>query len=100
MPKQIDITKKEQYASASPNFVGGRVARLIRFIELLGDTEGLSADEIAERLAVSRRTVFRDVKLLQEEGIDLKSKSGQGKRLNEKPSKTTDDNWKTKKMGL
>ena len=100
MPKQIDITKKEQYASASPNFVGGRVARLIRFIELLGDTEGLSADEIAERLAVSRRTVFRDLKLLQQAGVDLTSKSGQGYRLSEKPIKTTLDIGPIEALGL
>jgi len=99
--KQLDDTTKEpKKATASPNFVGGRVARLIRFIELLGDSESLSADEIAERLAVSRRTVIRDLKLLQQAGVDLTSKSGQGYRLSEKPLKTTLDLGPIEALGL
>ncbi len=101
MQKQLENNIEEQIKTVSkPNFVGGRVARLIRFIEMLGDAEGLSTDEIAQRLAVSQRTVFRDVKLLQEAGVALTSKTGRGYYLSNKPIKATIDIGPIEALGL
>jgi predicted DNA-binding transcriptional regulator YafY len=42
-----------------------RIYRLLRLITLLQQSRGLSADQLAEELDVSRRTVFRDLNMLE-----------------------------------
>ncbi len=65
-----------------PTVVAGRVARLIRLIGLLRSTnQALSVDQLATQLGVSRRTIFRDLKLMQEAGVTYSSVPGQGYRI-------------------
>lgn len=45
-----------------------RVERLLRLLRLLQSRPGLDADALARELGVSRRTVFRDLKMLEEAG--------------------------------
>ena len=42
-----------------------RIYRLLRLITLLQGSRGYSADELARELEVSRRTVFRDLNMLE-----------------------------------
>ena len=42
-----------------------RIYRILRLITLLQSGRGYSADELAEELEVSRRTVFRDLNVLE-----------------------------------
>ncbi len=54
-----------------------RTARLREIEEvLLVATEGLSAVDIAQRLNVDRRTVYRDLDFLQEQGVPLWQQNG------------------------
>ena len=54
-----------------------RTARLREIEEvLLVATEGLSAVDIARRLNVDRRTVYRDLDFLQEQGVPLWQQAG------------------------
>ncbi len=46
-----------------------RIHRLIKLITLLQDHQGISAEKIAQDLGISRRTLFRDLHLLDEGGI-------------------------------
>ncbi|MEE9128568.1 MAG: WYL domain-containing protein [Phycisphaerales bacterium] len=65
-----------------PTIVVGRVARLIRLIGLLrSTTDAIKADELAVQLGVSRRTIFRDLKLMQKAGVTYTSVPGQGYRI-------------------
>ncbi len=55
--------------SAEPQSVfAGRVTRLIRLVNLLQGTERYTAEPLAKHIRVSRRTVFRDLKVLQGAG--------------------------------
>lgn len=42
-----------------------RIYRLLRLITLLQQSRGMSADQLAEELEVSRRTIFRDLNMLE-----------------------------------
>lgn len=46
-----------------------RVHRLVHLIEILQSGESCSADTLAERLGVGRRTLFRDLNVLKEAGV-------------------------------
>jgi predicted DNA-binding transcriptional regulator YafY len=48
-----------------------RQARVLRLLSYLQSGVGLNADELAEQLDVCRRTVYRDLKLIREAGIDV-----------------------------
>ncbi len=68
--------------SDPPTIFVGRVTRLIRLIGLLRSTnQPLTVDQLAVQLGVSRRTIFRDLKLLQQAGVAYTSVSGQGYRI-------------------
>ena len=67
-----------------PTIFVGRVARLIRLIGLLRNTnQALSVDQLAARLGVSRRTIFRDLKLMQQAGVVYSAVHGQGYRIDD-----------------
>jgi predicted DNA-binding transcriptional regulator YafY len=54
-----------------------RAERLHRIEQLLyRSSDGLSASEIARRLGVSQRTVYRDLELLAESGVPLQQEAG------------------------
>ncbi len=46
-----------------------RIHRPLKLITLLRSGRGLGVDSLAERLGVSRRTVFRDLKMLERAGV-------------------------------
>jgi len=46
-----------------------RISRILRLISLLRSRRYYTADEIAERLEVSKRTVYRDLNVLEQAGI-------------------------------
>lgn len=54
------------------------VRRLIRMLTLLRSGKAFGADKLAVELNVSRRTVFRDLKLLQNAGVPYKFEQTQG----------------------
>lgn len=57
--------------------LANRTARLREIEELLLLTpEGLSAQEMAERLAVDRRTIYRDMEFLEEQEVPLWQENG------------------------
>ncbi len=71
-------------SSDPPTIFVGRVARLIRLIGLLRNTnQALSVDRLAVQLGVSRRTIFRDLKLMQQAGVAYSSVHGQGYRIDD-----------------
>jgi len=50
----------------------GRVNRLLELLNLLRSGEPFDADDLASRLDVSRRTIFRDLGLLQRAGVPVR----------------------------
>ena len=58
-----------------------RVHRLIRLITLLQANQARSATELTEELGVSRRTLFRDLKLLEAAGVPYYHDRGRGYRI-------------------
>jgi len=60
------------------NVIGARVTRLIRIIHLVQGGKVRTPGRLARRLGVSRRTVFRDVKTLQDAGVPIVSRPGKG----------------------
>ena len=58
-----------------------RVHRLIRLITLLQASRARSAAELTEELGVSRRTLFRDLKLLEAAGVPYYHERGRGYRI-------------------
>ncbi len=71
-------TRQVQKSPNPPSIVAGRVTRLIRLVNLLQGTERYTAEQLAKHLRVSRRTVFRDLKVLQRAGVPFVSRSGRG----------------------
>jgi len=59
----------------------GRLQRLLRLITLLQGGVTLNASALAERMGVSRRTLFRDLKALEAAGIDYEYHSERGYRI-------------------
>lgn len=53
-----------------------RITRLLRLITLLQTSEPWGADALAQQLEISKRTLYRDLKTLEEAGIPCKSKGG------------------------
>ena len=82
MESTQSYTQTRTPSSDPPTMVVGRVTRLIRLIGLLRSTnQALSVDQLAAQLGVSRRTIFRDLKLMQEAGVTYTSVPGQGYRI-------------------
>src|SRR5262245_29639521 len=61
-------------AAAGPGGAGGRdqLARLFRLVMLLQTERFPNARELAERCEVSRRTVYRDLELLERAGLPVR----------------------------
>ncbi len=49
-----------------------RISRVVRLLTLLQSEHSYAPDELAERIGVSRRTVFRDLKELEAAGVPFK----------------------------
>jgi len=60
---------------------GSRIHRLLRLVTILQGGTPLSAVELAERLGISRRTLFRDLEALREAGIPYKFDPERGYRI-------------------
>jgi predicted DNA-binding transcriptional regulator YafY len=58
-----------------------RIHRLVRLITVLQSGRARSADDLAAELGVSRRTLFRDLKLIQDAGVPCYHESGVGYRM-------------------
>ncbi len=59
-----------------------RAVRLLQLLEALrGHRQPVSADQLAEQLRVSRRTVYRDVATLREQGARVDGEAGIGYQL-------------------
>lgn len=58
-----------------------RVHRLIRLITLLQGQRASSADDLTIELGIGRRTLFRDLKLLQAAGVPYYHERGKGYRI-------------------
>ncbi len=56
----------------------GRIHRLLRLITMLQGGTSLSAAGLADRLSVSRRTLFRDFKALETAGVPVRHTNGRG----------------------
>lgn len=58
-----------------------RADRLFQLILLLGRGKILTGDRLAERLGVSKRTVYRDIQDLSLSGVPIEGEAGVGFRL-------------------
>ncbi len=63
----------------------GRAERLFELFYFLDHKGGRTLDEIAERFAISERTVFRDLASLQASGVNLEVVEGHYRRLGSAP---------------
>jgi len=60
----------------------GRLVRVIRLLHLLCSSPGLTSTQLSQQLDISRRTLYRDFKLLRTAGIAIESRiCSQDKRL-------------------
>ena len=59
----------------------GRVHRLLRLITMLQSGRARTGAELMAEMSISRRTLFRDLKMLQEAGIPYYHEPGNGYRL-------------------
>ena len=55
----------------SPSNVLRRHARVLKILRHLQSGNGCSVNELAKRLEVCRRSIFRDLKLLRDAGVDI-----------------------------
>lgn len=55
-----------------------RLNRLTAILLLLQTRRVMTSDQLAERFAVSRRTVYRDIRVLEEAGVPIMSEAGVG----------------------
>ncbi|MFJ5565742.1 helix-turn-helix transcriptional regulator [Lysinibacillus xylanilyticus] len=53
-------------------------ARMFSILNLLVNHQKITAQELAEKLEVSKRTIYRDIESLNLEGIPIVSYPGQG----------------------
>jgi len=60
-----------------------RVHRILRLIVLLQSQQGYGSRELMEQLGVSRRTLFRDLNMLELAGIPYHHEKGKGYRINQ-----------------
>lgn len=51
--------------------VPGRHARMLRILHQLQSGSGLNAEELAGQLGVCRRTIFRDLNMMRQAGVEL-----------------------------
>jgi len=58
-----------------------RLARLLRLVHLLREDKPMSVEDLAERLNVSRRTVFRDLTTIRQAGGIVTYDAGRGYQL-------------------
>ena len=58
-----------------------RADRLFQLILLLGRRRSVTADLLASRLGVSRRTVYRDIQDLSRSGVPIEGEAGVGYRM-------------------
>jgi len=58
-----------------------RADRLFQLVLLLGRGKVLTGDQLAERLAVSKRTVYRDIQDLTLSGVPIEAEAGIGFRM-------------------
>lgn len=59
----------------------GRLHRVLRLVTILQSGAGRSANELARELGVSRRTLFRDLKMLETAGVPYYFEPGRGYRI-------------------
>ncbi len=55
-----------------------KIDRLLGILNILTERKRITADELAERFEVSKRTIFRDIDTLNQSGIPVTSYSGSG----------------------
>ena len=55
-----------------------KIDRLLGILNILAERKRITADELAERFEVSKRTIFRDIDTLNQSGIPITSYSGNG----------------------
>lgn len=77
----VDSSPMLKHSLANPVGVSQRIERLLRLIIQIQTSRRNSADTLATQLGVSRRTVFRDLRVLQKAGVPLANAPGYGYRL-------------------
>ena len=77
-----------------------RIVRLLRLIVLLQNGEKCTADSLQEALGVSRRTLFRDLKALEEAGCNTYYQRGTGYRMKGGPMTPLDTFTAKEILGL
>lgn len=69
------------YFSTMPNHETSRLSRLTAIITLLQTKRILTATEISKKFGVSIRTIYRDIRALEEAGIPIFTEEGRGYSL-------------------
>jgi len=80
----IDLGKSNVPTGMNSNFTGmNRIDRLVAILLQLQSTRRIKAKDIAEKFNLSLRTVYRDVKALEEAGVPVIGEAGTGYSLME-----------------
>ncbi|MDX2294885.1 MULTISPECIES: helix-turn-helix transcriptional regulator, partial [Streptomyces] len=58
-----------------------RADRLFQIVQLLRGRRLTTADDLAQRLEVSMRTVYRDIAALAQQGVPIEGEAGVGYRM-------------------
>ena len=58
-----------------------RAERLFQIVQIIGASQWTTAQALAERLAVSERTIYRDIDHLSASGVPVYSQAGKGYAL-------------------
>lgn len=87
--------------------IGGsrrRADRLLQVVEMLRHRRSMTIDQLAERLEVSKRTVYRDLDALDAQGVRIRNVPGEGYALDRQallpPLRLEDDESEALVLGL
>ena len=87
MPRSVPTMRDraESEEQLAERAVGGRVRRLIQLVSLVQTGSAISSAELSEELCVTRRTIFRDIRTLQDAGVPIRSRRGGGYSIRHRP---------------
>ena len=80
--------------------LGGRVRRLIQLVSIVQKGSARSSAELSEELHVTKRTIFRDIRTLQDAGVPIRSRPGGGYSMRERLMISNQSMTRDERVGL